>query len=376
MGLSRKLLNLFCGTKTSDIGIFGSKYDGSPATSTDTDTIQDITDPGSNWLDGWSKAIVSSQAPCLEDMNGVMYVLSYMSKYLYQSGIPEWLGTESYNLYALTQYGGSLYMSIQVDVNGDNTNHNPSSSPTWWKKLSLITPWVAGQDYSVGDLATFNGRTYKCVVANTADSVFENDFYAGDWDDGNPAGTMLQNIAWQKSTKPYHYFDVTGTDAGKEVSKTTYAALYSIIGDYYNNCVNYSASTPSTYGNPASGNFRLPDFRNTFLKSSGTRNWGAGHNASHTHTHNKTASQSLAHSHSFAGQVGMSISGYNMITYQYDRGSSYTGYDVFTVPIKKFQIKTSTNSTSLSIGALSIYNQGSGSAPEPNYYGTKILLKY
>ena len=35
-----------------------------------------------------------------------------------------------------------------------------------------------------------------------------------------------------------------------------------------------------------------------------------------------------------------------------------------------------TTTTSLSIPALNLSTQGSGSTPEPNYYGIKILLKY
>lgn len=385
MGLTRKILNVFCGSKSGDIGIFGSKYSGSPLASTDPNAIQDISDPlnpidpNASWVNGWAKAVVSSQAPCMEDMNGVMYVLSYMTKYIYQSGVPEWLGGEKYNRYALAQYGGKLYMSTQVDANGDNVGHNPSTSPQWWRSLTFITPWTSSYDYSVGDIVTFNGRTYKCATSNTASSTFVSDFYDGDWDDGNPAGTLLHDIAWNKATLPYHYFDVTGTDAGREISQTTYADLYAVIGNYYDNCVDYSTdpANPSTYANPSAGNFRLPDFRNTFLKNSGTRSWGAGHNMTHSHTHNKTASQSLNHSHSFDGQVGMAPTANPMGTHDYKIGSNIaTGKDIFTVPQGKGMIKTATKSTSLSVGALTINNEGSGSSPEPNYYGTRILLKY
>lgn len=381
MGLTRKILNVFCGSKSGDVGIFGSKYSGSPLASTDTDAIQDISDPlnpidpNASWVNGWAKAVVSSQAPCMEDMNGVMYVLSYMAKYLYQSGVAEWLGGEKYNLYAFVQYGGGLYMSIQDDANGDNVGHNPSSSPQWWRKLVFTTPWVASYDYNVGDIVSYNGRSYKCVTANTASSAFVSDFYDGDWDDGNPAGTLIHDIAWNKSTLPYHYFDVTGVDAGREISQTTYSDLYSVIGNYYDNCVNYTNST--TYSNPSAGNFRLPDFRNTFFRNSGTRNWGAGHNATHTHSHNRTSSVNLTHNHNMGGQIGTSKPGSgNMTTYKYSHGGSDTGRDIFTVPVLQFRIVSTTNSTSLSVPALSIYNSGSGSSPEPNYYGTRILLKY
>ena len=365
MGLARKFLNLFCRDNNSDVGIFGSKYNGSPLSSTDPDSIQDLSNPASSWLSGWSKAVVSSQAPCMEDMNGVMYVLSYMTKYLYQTGIPEWDSSEDYNQYALTQYGGVLYFCLS-----SNSNQNPSSSPSYWRPLKLTASWVAGTTYSVGDVVNYNGRTYKCVAGNTSNSIFETDFYAGDWDDGNPAGTLIHNIAWQKTTLPYHYFDVTGSDAGRELDKSTYSALYSIIGDYYNNCINYTNST--TYSNPSAGNFRLPDFRNTFFRNSGTRNWGAGHNASHTHTHNYNSSRNLSHYHTLYGKVPTST---NTITSFLFRGTD-TGYDTWCCNRNTAGTIVGTDTTVLSIPALSLLSEGSGSTPEPNYYGTRILLKY
>lgn len=373
MGLARKFLNLFCRDNNSDVGIFGSKYNGSPLSSTDPDSIQDLSNPASSWLSGWSKAVVSSQAPCMEDMNGVMYVLSYMTKYLYQTGIPEWNSDEDYNQYALAQYGGVLYFSLSA-----NSNQNPSSSPSYWRPLKLTASWVAGTTYSVGDTVNYNGKTYKCVVGNTANSIFETDFYAGDWDDGNPAGTLLHDIAWQKTTIPYHYFDVTGADAGRELSQATYGALYSIIGDYYNNCVDYSTDplNPSTYANPSVGNFRLPDFRNTFLKSSGTRTWGAGHNASHTHAHNRNSAISLDHSHAL-GRIVPASNDPNVVYHQVPINAST---DRWAWVVRGGYTRTYITATQYSgqglIPALTIQTQGSGSTPEPNYYGTRILLKY
>ena len=377
MSLARKILDIFCNSGTSDIGIFGSKYNGSSDVSSDPDDIQrGQGGNNTNWAEGWARAIVTNQAPCLEDMNGVMYVLSYMTKYLYQNGLAEWDASEGYGLYAMTQYGGSLYMSIQTDPlqANLNLNHNPSSSPTWWRKMLFTSSWVAGQSYSVGDSVNYNGKTYKCAVSNTANSLFETDFYAGKWDDGNPAGTMIQNIAWNKSTLPYHYFDVTGADAGKEISQSTYSALYNVIGGAYNNCVNYSTGT--TYGNPASGNFRLPDFRNTFFKNAGTNTWAKGHNASHTHGHNRTSSYNLTHSHRFYGYVPFNPSGTGNYMGYAPTGTP-TNTAIWTVPVGSNASQSLTTSNEgLSVPALSIYYEGSGNTPEPNYYGTRILLKY
>ena len=388
MSLTRKILDIFCGNQTSDIGIFGSKYNGSSDTSSDTDDIQrGQGGTNTNWGNGWSEAIVTNQAPCLEDMNGVMYVLSYMTKYLYQSGIAEWDSSEGYGLYAMAQYGGSLYMSIQVDpLNANlNENHNPSSEQDWWRKLVFTQPYVAGYSYSIGDLVNYNGRTYKCVSnIVSASSNFVTDFYAGSWDDGNSAGTMLQSIAWNKATNPYHYFDVTGTDAGREVSIATYNSLYEVIGTAYNNCVNYTDG--STYGNPASGNFRLPDFRNTFFKNAGTNTRGAGHNASHTHSHNRGSTANLTHSHTYESNdnanwsivmPSVQVGGHWYWASRYINTNVKDGEFVWIANGSSYRTSsTKTKVASLSVPALNLQTQGSGSTPEPNYYGTKILLKY
>lgn len=370
--LTRKLFKLFCANKvstpTDNIGVFGSKKAGASAWSSDPDTIQ-----SASYLNGWTDAVVSNQAPCMDDMNALQYVFSYMIKYLYQTGIPEWLSTEEYYQYSFVRYNGYVWVSV---YNGQNTDTPQDSSPKW-KRLSLPRVWIAGSTYNVGDLINYNGKTYKCVVSNTSDSFFETDFYSGKWDDGNPVGTMIQNIAWQKTTIPYHYFDVTGADAGRELSQATYGALYSIIGDYYNNCRDYTTNT--NYPTPSAGNFRLPDFRNAFFKNSGVRDWGSGHNASHTHSHNRGSSINLNHYHGFNGKVIPSVvsGGYWHWRARPIRVDLDTSEYFWTIDSSKSSDATSvTGTTSLSVPALSLQNQGSGSTPEPNYYGTRILLKY
>ena len=366
--LTRKLFKLFCANKvstpTDNIGVFGSKKAGSSAWSSDPDTIQ-----SAHYLNGWTDAVVSNQAPCMDDMNALQYVFSYMIKYLYQTGIPEWLSTEEYYQYSFVRYNGFVWMSI---YNGQNTD-TPQDTSAKWRKIALPSIWIAGTSYSVGDLVSYNGKGYKCTVSHTASSIFELDYYGGNWNDSNPAGTIVQSISWNLAGIPYGYFDVTGADAGAEVSQSTYNNLYQVIGTTYNNCVNYTDG--STYGNPASGNFRLPDFRNTFFKNAGNNVRGAGHNASHTHSHNFTSSRSLNHYHSLYSYVPYSTSG---VIYSLNfRGSEYTGVSTW-VTNAGYEMGgiNVTNATALYIPALNLSAQGSGSTPEPNYYGTKILLKY
>ena len=378
MSLARKILDIFCNSGTSDIGIFGSKYNGSSDVSTDPDDIQrGQGGNNTNWAEGWARAIVTNQAPCLEDMNGVMYVLSYMTKYLYQNGLAEWDASEGYGLYAMTQYGGSLYMSIQTDPlqANLNLNHNPSSSPTWWKEMTFTQPWVAGRSYSVNDIVNYNGRTYKCMTSHTASSLFVSDFYTRKWDDGNTAGTIIHSTPWNQGDIPYGYFDVTGNDAGREISQSTFSSLYQVIGNSYNQA--YSYYNNASYPAVASGNFRLPDFRNTFFKNAGSNTRGAGHNAYHTHNHNRGGNINLNHDHFFPEGRWVPASFQNTNTWIAVTPAGNTGYSCWAVTSSDKKITSKTATAVLpGIPALSISYEGSLSYPEPNYYGIKILLKY
>lgn len=97
----------------------------------------------------------------------------------------------------------------------------------------------------------------------------------------NPTGTVLQ-WAGRETNVPAGYLYCNG----QAVSKTTYAALYAVIGDDY-------LATPSGAPAPAAGNFRLPDFtgRAPFGMKSGDANFNSAgafggavaNNISHTH---------------------------------------------------------------------------------------------
>ena len=375
--LTRKLFNIFCenkiATPTDNIGVFGSKKAGASAWSSDPDTIQ-----SAHYSNGWADAVVSNQAPCMDDMNAIQYLFSYMIKYMYQTGIPEWLSTEEYYQYSFVRYNGNVWMSI---YNGQNTD-TPQDSSAKWRKLALPSVWIAGTYYTIGDLVNYNGKGYKCTASHTANSVFEIDFYNGRWNDSNPAGTLLHSISWnQGSKKPYGYFDVTGSDAGKEVSQTQYSNLYQVISGTYNTCYNFL--TNSQYPAVSYGNFRLPDFRNTFFKNAGNNSRATGHNASHNHGHNWTATRIMYHSHEYSPNYSVLLlkNGINAVSYMVNAvGSSQYithGYKNSNGYINSaFMLDGSTSSASITIPALTLNSEGSGSTPEPNYYGVKIFLKY
>lgn len=55
---------------------------------------------------------------------------------------------------------------------------------------------------------------------------------------------------------------------GQEISQATYAALFEIIGTSHNTQVN--PTTGAAWVAPAAGNFRLPDYRGSFLRGVGS----------------------------------------------------------------------------------------------------------
>jgi len=109
---------------TSTVGVFGSKYSASPATSKDPTVIQSLA----NWGLGLISAVIGVRTPCLEDLNGIFLVFSYMLCYLMETGMPEYDAATNYCQNAYCQVSGVLYCSLVTD----NIGNTPASSPTKW----------------------------------------------------------------------------------------------------------------------------------------------------------------------------------------------------------------------------------------------------
>lgn len=167
--LTRVYQNLFCGSaSTGNVGQFGSLAVGTPTTTTNIATIQNL----GAWLQGFTSETVAGNTPALEDFNGIFLVAFYQICYLLEMGIAEYDPSTTYYTNSIVQYNGILYQSI-IDNNSGNT---PSSSLSAWGSVSA-----------------------------------------------NPTGTV---IMFAGNTPPTGYL----TCNGQAVSRTTYATLYSVIG--------------------------------------------------------------------------------------------------------------------------------------------------
>lgn len=154
--LARKLLQVFCGgAGEQQTSVFGTMKNTTPEYSTDPDVLQ-----GSNWPQGWQNAVAADDAPFMEDMNSLFYVMSYLVKYLYQHGVAEWNNKETYTaLKSIVFSNGKLYVAKQ-STGADNPQDpaTDSSNTYWYLALDPVNPpasqnWVQGYAQSLANLS-------------------------------------------------------------------------------------------------------------------------------------------------------------------------------------------------------------------------------
>ena len=114
-----------------EIGQFGSALDTTKLNTKDVTTIQALP----AYTKGWGSAIISdNNYPTMEEMNGVLNVMSYHTGYLYQEGIPVWRNDREYSATSIVKEptGTKLFHSLK-DGNIGNTLDNTE----YWEELKL-----------------------------------------------------------------------------------------------------------------------------------------------------------------------------------------------------------------------------------------------
>lgn len=146
--LARKTLKLFSSTAANN-GQFGSAQAGSPLVSADPTVIQSL----SAWASGWVSAVIGGQKlPPLEEFQGVQYVHSYSTAYLFQEGMPEYDTGTTYFINSIVKKAGTLQLYGSIT---DNNTGNPLTDVVNWKLLlDLATP---GNATPVGLVAPYAG---------------------------------------------------------------------------------------------------------------------------------------------------------------------------------------------------------------------------
>ena len=107
---------------------FGSQAAGAPAKSKDPAVIQSLE----AWLAGWQNAVATNNAPFLEDMNAVHFLLSYMQAYQMQEGVAEWDAGTTYFAGSIVKAPGTSQMyGSKIDDNTGNTLPVLTSDANW-----------------------------------------------------------------------------------------------------------------------------------------------------------------------------------------------------------------------------------------------------
>ena len=116
MATPRETFQLFgSGGPTTYFAQFGSQAASAPLKTKSIPTIQSL----SAWLNGLQAAVSGgNNAPYLEDINALFYVLAYEIYYMLERGIPEWDSATTYDAGSFVQAGsgsgltGAMYFSI------------------------------------------------------------------------------------------------------------------------------------------------------------------------------------------------------------------------------------------------------------------------
>lgn len=151
VALGRKQSKIFASNAPlSQITVFRTTESDSPQTSNDPNTIQN-----DKYLSGWLNADNSgNEIPYAEDMNAVLYTLSYNTSYLYEKGIPEYSSTQIYYVNSFCQYQGRIYR-CKLD---DTLNYVPTTTERWDE--------IPTSSYSATNIGTGDGSIYAGISNN------------------------------------------------------------------------------------------------------------------------------------------------------------------------------------------------------------------
>lgn len=130
--LTRVLQKIFGETgDTAEFGQVGSDSAGSPTTTKNLDTIQSLSQYAAGLFAITANLI---NPPRGEDFNALLYLITAQLKYLFQSGVPEWIATENYyaNKSFVIGSNGNIYKALTGTDVSPNINHNPVGDTTNW----------------------------------------------------------------------------------------------------------------------------------------------------------------------------------------------------------------------------------------------------
>ena len=167
---------------SNEVTAFGTAKNGNDAEYTkDVSKIQTEA-----FTQGWEPALLTDDAPFMEDMNAVLLAQSQQIAYLFQEGNAEWDNQTTYYKFSIVKKVINEELKLFYSLTDDNIGNDPAqdTSGTNWKELSF-----GGEaQYAIGDP----------IIALSS--------------------TLEDNEIWLE---------------GATVSRTTYAQLFAIYGTTY-----------------------------------------------------------------------------------------------------------------------------------------------
>lgn len=185
-------------TAAASVGVFGSLAASAPATSTNPNTIQSLP----AWSGGWPAAVVGTNQPALEDMNGLFYWLSYYINYTMQVGVPEYDSGTTYYRNALVNNMQTTSIPYGIYVSQVDNNIYPlvatggGINTAYWLPLvqtlsgpNLCKAWVNfdGTTNSGGNCTILGSSSSISSVQYIAQGVYQINFVSGTFANNNYA---------------------------------------------------------------------------------------------------------------------------------------------------------------------------------------------
>lgn len=167
---------------SNEVTAFGTAKNGDDATYTkDLSKIQTEA-----FTQGWEPALLTDDAPFMEDMNAVLLALSQQIAYLLQDGIAEWDNQTTYYKFSIVKKVINEDLKLFYSLTDDNIGNDPEqdTAVTNWKELNL----GGASQFAIGGL----------IITLSS--------------------TLEDNEIWLE---------------GATVSRTTYAQLFAIYGTTY-----------------------------------------------------------------------------------------------------------------------------------------------
>jgi len=140
-------------TPSGNIAQPGSTVGGTPVYSNDPATLQALA----AWVNGYAAQLINApgglSSPVLEELNAILFVLTYQIAYLKQAGVAEWDPTVVYYTGSWAQDGaGNVYLSKT-----DNNVGNALTDMNNWK--SFVSTLVGASNTQLKAWVNFDGRT-------------------------------------------------------------------------------------------------------------------------------------------------------------------------------------------------------------------------